>query len=52
MAMYFSFDLASVYRNLLYRDAIEGTRSRLDIGLAIEEFRETIPRRERRSIPH
>jgi hypothetical protein len=52
MAVYFSFDLMGLYRQLQYRHALERTKSRLQVGLAIERHREGITARERRALPH
>ncbi|WP_020525544.1 DUF1152 domain-containing protein [Catelliglobosispora koreensis] len=52
MAMYFSFDLLGVYRKLLYRTALEPTVTRIQVGAAIERFRESITIRPRRDFPH
>lgn len=52
MALYFSFDLLGVYRNLLYRNALEPTQTPLQVGVAIERFRETVHTRPYRDYPH
>jgi hypothetical protein len=52
MAMYFSFELMGVYRHLLYRNTLEQTETRLQVGLAIEGFRQTVDIRPRRALPH
>ncbi|MDI1463180.1 DUF1152 domain-containing protein [Catellatospora sp. KI3] len=53
MAMYFGFDLDGLARHLHYGAALERTRSRTEVALAIEEFREGLDRpRPRRLIPH
>jgi hypothetical protein len=52
MAMYFSFDLMGLYRRLLYRAAMENTRTRLHVGVAIEKFRENVDIRRRMTYPH
>ena len=52
MAMYFSFDLMGVYRRLLYRDRLEQTETRLQVGLAIEAYRQNVQTRPRQALPH
>jgi hypothetical protein len=52
MGMYFSFDLLGLYRKLLYRHALERTVTRLHVGVAIENFRETADLRPNRAYPH
>lgn len=53
MAMYFGFDLDGLARHVHYLDALEHTRTPMQVALAIEEYREGLDRpRPRRPIPH
>jgi hypothetical protein len=52
MGMLWAFDLEAVARANLYLRALEGTESIFDVGDVIEAFRERVPRRAARSIPH
>jgi hypothetical protein len=51
MAAYHSFDLMGVYRHLHYRAKIEGTRTAMEVGLAIEAYRDQAAIKPRASIP-
>jgi hypothetical protein len=52
MAIYFTFDLASLARRSLYLHLLEGTESIFDVGARIRAFRNTIEPRRRVAIPH
>lgn len=53
MAMYFAVDLDGLAAHVHYRDRLEGTRTPMEVSLAIEEYRDTLDRpRPRRLIPH
>jgi hypothetical protein len=52
MAVYFTVDLLSLARNVKYLDRLENTRTINEIAYAIEDYRETVSRRPRRSLPH
>jgi len=52
MAMYFTVDLMGLYRRLLYGRALANTRTQMQVGVAIEAFRETVVIRQRRAYPH
>lgn len=53
MAIYFTFDLSGVAKNVHYLDALSDTRSANDVALAIEAYRYDLDdRRPRRPIPH
>ncbi|WP_144123937.1 DUF1152 domain-containing protein [Catellatospora sichuanensis] len=53
MAMYFTVDLDGLARHVHYLPRLEHTRTRTEVALAIEEYREGLDRtRPRRPIPH
>jgi hypothetical protein len=52
MAMYFAVDLAGLARNVGYLPQLENLEHISQVSLAIERYREEVPRRPRRSIPH
>jgi hypothetical protein len=52
MAIYFSFDLASLARRSLYLHLLEDTVSIFDVGARIRAFRQTVEPRRRVPIPH
>ncbi|MFD0598522.1 hypothetical protein ACFQZ4_44700 [Catellatospora coxensis] len=53
MAMYFTVDLDGLARHVHYLPRLEHTRTRAEVALAIEEYRDGLDRkRARRPIPH
>lgn len=52
MAVYFSFQLAGVYKRLLYKGFVELTHTRAQMATAIERFRLMTDPRKRVAIPH
>ncbi|NUT04921.1 MAG: DUF1152 domain-containing protein [Hamadaea sp.] len=52
MALYFVVGLDALAGELRYRDLIEHSRTPLEVGLAIEAYRERTEVRPRRAIPH
>ncbi|MFD8567374.1 DUF1152 domain-containing protein [Streptomyces sp. NPDC059639] len=52
MALYFAFELDGVARHCRYLDRIENTHLMRQVSSAIESFREEIPSRPPRRIPH
>jgi hypothetical protein len=52
MALYFVVDLDALAAQLHYRDAIEDSRTPMEVSLAIEAYREGVVVRPRRAIPH
>jgi hypothetical protein len=53
MAMYFTFDLDGLARHVHYLPGLERTRTPMEVGLAIEEYRDGLAEhRSRRAIPH
>ncbi|MFC0435171.1 DUF1152 domain-containing protein [Kutzneria buriramensis] len=52
MAVYFTVDLLLLARTVKYLDRLEHTTTIHDIAYAIEEYRDNVSRRPRRSLPH
>jgi hypothetical protein len=53
MSMYFAFDLDGLARHVHYIDRLERTRTPMEVGLAIEEYRDSLQHtRPHRRIPH
>ena len=52
MAVYFTVDLLCLARNVKYLDQLEHTRTSTEIAYAIEDYRDTVSRRPRRTLPH
>ncbi|WP_043732187.1 DUF1152 domain-containing protein [Kutzneria sp. 744] len=52
MAVYFTVDLLTLARHVKYLPSLENTRTITEIAYAIEDYRDTVPRRPRRTLPH
>ncbi|MFC0545753.1 DUF1152 domain-containing protein [Kutzneria chonburiensis] len=52
MAVYFTVDLMCLARTVKYLDQLERTRTMTEIAYAIEDYRDLVIRRPRRSLPH
>lgn len=52
MAMYFAVDLLGLARSVGYLERLENTDHMREVSLVIENYREEIERKPRRSIPH
>jgi hypothetical protein len=53
MVMYYAFDLNGLARHVHYLDSQEGTRTLIEVGLAIEEYHDSLSHtRPRPLIPH
>ncbi|MER6115135.1 DUF1152 domain-containing protein [Streptomyces sp. NPDC001743] len=52
MSLYFAFELEGVARNCLYLDRIEHTHLMRQVSSAIAAFRDEVPQRAPRRIPH
>jgi hypothetical protein len=52
MAVYFTVDVMCLARNVNYLDRLEHTHTITEIAYAIEDYRDAVVRRPRRSLPH
>jgi hypothetical protein len=52
MAMYFAVDLLGLARSVGYLERLENTNHLREVSLVIENYREEVERKPRRSIPH
>jgi hypothetical protein len=52
MAVYFTVDLMSLAGNVKYLDRLERTRTSHEVAYAIEDYRDSVAHRPRRSLPH
>ncbi|WP_233621874.1 hypothetical protein [Amycolatopsis sp. WAC 04182] len=52
MGVYFAVDLLAIAASVGYLERSRDTETMFDVALAIENHRETVPRRVRRPFPH
>lgn len=52
MGVYFAVDLLALAASVGYLDRIRDSETMIDVGLEIEDHREDLTRRARRTFPH